>query len=276
MRARSGMYSKGDFKMNRFEDRVVIITGGTSGIGQAAAVLFAKEGANVAICGRNEKGAEATLEMIRTTGRKGFFVRCDVSLADDVKRMIDRTVEEYGKINYAINNSGVRSEHARLADSTEENWNSVIDINLKGIWLCMKYEIPELLKNPEGGAIVNTSSALGEIAIPNMSAYIASKHGVHGLTKSAAIEYAKDSYSADGRRIVRINAVAPGYIRTAIQEQSLKDPEIEKKKASMQAMGRIGTPEEVARAILWLCSEDASFITGAILPVDGGALAGRW
>ncbi len=242
-------------------NKVVVVTGGSSGIGRACALLFAKEGTKVIIGDIAVKGGEETLDMIKRAGGEAMFVRVDVSKAQDVKALIDKAVETYGRLDYATNNAGVQGVETPTADCTEENWDRVININLKGVWLCMKYEIIQMLKQG-GGAIVNMSSVDGLVGWQNLPPYVASKHGVAGLTKAAALEYAK----AD----IRVNAVCPGIICTPMNERRISDPQIKKQFIALEPVGRMGTPEEVAEAVVWLCSDAASFVTGHLMLVDGG------
>jgi len=253
----------------QMENKVALVTGGASGIGRATALAFAREGAKVVVVNDvNVAGGEETAKFIKKAGGESIFVKCDVSKAVEVERMIKKAVEAFGRLDFAFNNSGISGDFVMTADCTEENWDNVININLKGVWLCMKYEIPQMLKQG-GGAIVNTSSAAGLIGTPTGQAYCASKHGVVGLTKSAALEYVKSG--------IRINVVCPGSVRTSMTEELFaRQPGIEEFiKQSLCPMGRIADPREVAEVVVWLCSEAASFITGVALPVDGGVVAGQ-
>jgi NAD(P)-dependent dehydrogenase (short-subunit alcohol dehydrogenase family) len=252
--------------MNRdYEDKVVLVTGGGYGIGRAAAIGFAARGACVSVADLDVGRAEETLARIEAAGGVAVFFKTDVSREADVKAFVDRTVERYGKLDCAFNNAGIHKFFSSTTDFSEKDWNELIDINLKSVWLCMKHEIPYMLKRGRG-AIVNTASAAGLVAAPSNPAYPASKHGVVGLTKSAAIEYA--------RRGIRVNCVCPGPIRTGMNESLMAtSPEIIAKMDDKVPMGRIGEPEEVAAAAIFLCSDAASYITGAALPVDGGIVA---
>ena len=248
----------------QFESKVVLITGGNSGIGQATALAFANKGAKVIVAARRVSEGKATEEMIKETGGEALFVQTDVTKATEVEALVAACIANYGGLDYAVNNAGIPgSDFTPAAKYDEEIWDNVIDINLKGVWLCMKYEIPEMLKRGQG-AIVNMSSVAGlrggEIGV----AYHASKHGVIGLTKAAAIEYA-----AQG---VRINAVCPAVIKTPMTDPFFDDKDMTAQVTAMHPMGRVGRPEEVASTVLWLCSEDASFVTGHAHPVDGGFL----
>jgi len=243
-----------------FEGKVVIVTGGSFGIGQAAAIGFAKKGAKVVIADWVEN--KETIDAIKASGGDAIFIKCDVSDEKDVKAMVDQAIMEFGRLDYAFNNAGIEGLSAPTHQCSNENWDKTIGVNLKGVWLCMKYEIPHILKQ-EKGAIVNNASIAGLVGFPNIPAYVASKHGVIGLTKNAALEYAKTG--------MRVNAVCPGVIKTPMIDRFTgKNKEVEKQFANQEPVGRMGQPEEVAEAVMWLCSDAASFITGNALPVDGG------
>jgi NAD(P)-dependent dehydrogenase (short-subunit alcohol dehydrogenase family) len=252
--------------MNRdFDGKVVIVTGGGYGIGRAAVLGFARKGAKVAVADLDAKNGEETLRLVKNAGGKAIFIGTDVSKESDVKALVEKTVKTYGKLDCAFNNAGIHKWFISLVDFTESDWNEMIDVNLKGVWLCMKYEIPEMLKQGKG-VIVNTSSAAGLVAAPSNPAYPASKHGVVGLTKSAAIEFA--------RKGIRVNCVCPGPTRTGMHESiAAVAPDIVEIMPTKVPMGRIGEPEEVALAAMWLCSDEASYVTGVALPVDGGIVA---
>ena len=247
------------------EGKVALVTGGASGIGRATALAFAREGAKVVIADVAVEDGEETVRMIEESGGKAIFVETDVSQSDQVEALINKAVETYGRLDCAFNNAGIEGEQALTPDCTEENWDRVININLKGVWLGMKYEIPQMLKQG-GGAIVNMSSVAGLVGFPSSPAYVASKHGILGLTKTAALEYATEG--------IRVNAVCPGVIRTPMVERATGgDPEVEAQFAAMEPVGRMGKPEEVAEAVVWLCSDAASFVTGHSMVVDGGLVA---
>ena len=246
----------------KIEGKVALVTGGGSGLGQATALAFAKHGAKVVVADINVEGGNETIRLIKEAGGDAIFVKCDVSKAIEVETMVNKAVETYGRLDYAFNNAGIAGPFSPLADYPEEMWNHVLNINLTGVWLCMKYEICQMLKQGNG-SIVNTSSVAGLVGGPRASAYAAAKHGVIGLTKTAAIEYAKAG--------IRVNAVCPGAIRTPLLESVFaKYPEHEKLCMEVQPLSRIAEPSEVAEAVVWLCSEAASFITGHAMPVDGG------
>lgn len=245
-----------------FQNQVAVVTGGSFGIGRATAVAFAQRGAKVIIADLVEDKDGETLKQIKAAGSEGIFVQCDVSKNNDVKGLIDKCIATYGRLDYAFNNAGIEGAQATTHECTEENWDKTIAVNLKGIWLSMKNEIPQMLKNRKG-AIVNCSSVAGLNGFPGLPAYVATKHGVVGLTKTAALEY-----STQG---IRVNAVCPGVIHTAMMDRLTgKDKEVEKQYTEMEPIGRMGKPEEVAEAVVWLCSDAASFVTGIAMPVDGG------
>jgi len=245
--------------------KVALVTGGGSGIGRASALAFAREGAKVVIADIAVKDGEKTVKLIREASGESIFVKTDVSKSVEVEKLVNKAVDTYGQLDYAHNNAGVRSSQRLTADCTEEDWDRIININLKGIWLCMKYEIPQML-NQGSGAIVNTASAAGLVGLERLPAYTASKHGVVGLTKVAALEYATSG--------IRINAVCPGVINTPLIERAFTArPEFAAEAVALHPMGRLGTPEEVAEAVVWLCSDAASYITGYPLAVDGGRTA---
>jgi NAD(P)-dependent dehydrogenase (short-subunit alcohol dehydrogenase family) len=246
-----------------FANKVAIVTGGSFGIGKATALAFAKRGAGVVVADWIKD--HETVDEIRDAGGTALFVQCDVSNSSNVEALVNETTTMFGRLDFAVNNAGIEGHTAPVHECTEENWNKTLDINLKGIWLCMKYEIPQMLKQKKG-AIVNVASVAGLIGFPGLPAYVASKHAVVGLTKTAALENAKSG--------IRVNAVCPGVIKTAmIDRVTGKDKRVEKQYVSMEPVGRMGTPEEVAEAIVWLCSDAASFITGDALAVDGGWIA---
>ena len=248
-----------------FDGRVALVTGGSFGIGRATAIAFAKRGARVVVADLVADTENTTVQEIEKCGGTGLFVPCDVSDADQVKQLMEKIVSTYGRLDYAFNNAGIEGDTASTHECTVENWDKTTGVNLKGVWLCMKHEIPHMLKSGKG-VIINCASVAGLNGFAGLPAYVASKHGVVGLTKSAALEYAKQQ--------IRINAVCPGVIRTAmIDRVTGKDKEVEKQYTDMEPVGRMGNPEEVAEAVTWLCSDAASFVTGIAMPVDGGFTA---
>jgi NAD(P)-dependent dehydrogenase (short-subunit alcohol dehydrogenase family) len=251
----------------RLDGKVALVTGGASGIGRATALIFAREGAKLVVADRNEDGGHQTVHMITENGGKAIFVQVDVSNATAVEAMLSTAVETYGRLDCAHNNAGIGSRpRAPLHECTEETWDRVLAINLKGVWLCMKYEIIQMLTQGSG-TIVNTASIMGLVGSwSGTAAYNASKHGVVGLTKTAALEYATSG--------IRVNAVCPGYIRTPLIEEALtSNPALEAQIVARHPVGRMGQPEEIAEAVVWLCSDAASFVTGHTMTVDGGYVA---
>jgi NAD(P)-dependent dehydrogenase (short-subunit alcohol dehydrogenase family) len=246
--------------------KVVIVTGGTSGIGREAAVLFAKQGAKVVVAGRREVEGEETMALIRAEGGEGMFVKTDVAKTGDVQALAKKTVEKFGSLDIAFNNAGIEGAWIPIVDQSEDDWDSTININLKGVWLCLKYEIRQMLKQGTGGAICNMSSVAGWMGSAGAATYCASKHGVIGLTKSAALETARQG--------IRVNAVCPAVIETPMGERIFGAPEMRKYALGLHPIGRFGTPMEIAEAVVWMCSDKASFMTGQSLILDGGLLAG--
>ena len=252
--------------IKRFENKVALVTGGSSGIGRASALAFAREGAKVVIADIAVDGGEKTAEIIREARGTAIFIRADVSKGIEVEALINKAIEKNGRLDFAFNNAGVpQGVRVPTADCSEEDWDRVLSVNLKGTWLCMKYEIQHMLKQ-RSGAIINTSSVAGLRGHKNRPAYAASKHGVIGLTRTAAIEYAQSG--------IRINAVCPGWIHTPMVETAIsQDPTLEDQMVGMIPLMRAGTAEEVAETVVWLCSDAASFITGQCIVVDGGYIA---
>ena len=245
-------------------DKTAIVTGAASGIGKETAARFAREGANVVVADVVADEGQRVVDEIESDGGTATFVETDVSDPAHVEAMVQTAVETYGSVDIAHNNAGIEGRDDPLAEQTEDDWDRVIDINLKGVWLCMKYELKEMVEH-DGGAIVNTSSIAGLVAAGG-TPYVASKHGVLGLTKVAATQYAGEN--------VRVNAVCPGVIDTAmVQRAAEADPDAIEGFVGMQPLGRMGTPEEIANAVVWLCSDEASFVTGTSYPVDGGYMA---
>ena len=248
-----------------FQNKVALITGASSGIGRATAIAFAKAGANVVVADVNYSGGQETAQQIKKLGQDSLFVHCDVSNPNEVEEMVAKTIVTFGRLDFAFNNAGIEGQQGTTADCSLENWNRVIDINLKGVWLCMKHELEVMLKQGSG-SIVNCSSIAGLIGFQGVPAYVASKHGVIGLTKTAALEYAKSS--------IRINAVCPGIISTPMIDRFTHgEAQIRKQLADGEPVGRVGEPDEVASAVLWLCSPGSSFVTGTAIPIDGGWVA---
>jgi NAD(P)-dependent dehydrogenase (short-subunit alcohol dehydrogenase family) len=247
----------------RFENKTAIITGGASGIGRAAALRFAHEGAQVVIGDLNVDGGRATAGLIEEQGGSALFAEINVSDSKQMKELISVTVETFGKLDILFNNAGIGNPNVKSVDLAEEEWDQIIDINLKGVFLGIKYAVPEM-KKTGGGAIINTSSLLGIKGQKYLAAYNASKAGIILLTKNAALEYGRDG--------IRVNAIAPGVIDTKIIDGWKNDERKWPIISRANALGRIGTPEEVADAVLFLASDEASFITGATLSVDGGGL----
>ncbi|MGD1703959.1 SDR family oxidoreductase [Dapis sp. BLCC M229] len=250
--------------MKEFEGKVALITGGSSGIGRATALAFAQKGAKIVIASRRKKESEETVAMIEEISSEAIFVKTDITQATEVENLVNQTINSYNRLDYAFNNAGIEGIFGPSIEQTESNWNHIIDTNLKGVWLSMKYQIPQMLKNGRG-AIVNNGSMLGLIGAANASIYCASKHGVIGLTKAVALEQATAG--------IRINTVCPGVIQTDMVDRAFgKDDDSEAKAQIVAAhpIGRIGKPEEVANAVVWLCSDAASFITGHSLTIDGG------
>jgi NAD(P)-dependent dehydrogenase (short-subunit alcohol dehydrogenase family) len=251
--------------MSEFQNKVAIVTGGTSGIGRAAAVAYAREGARVVVAGRRAAEGEETVRLLRAQGGDGIFVATDVAKAAQVKELIQRTLQKFGRLDFAFNNAGIEQQPTPFLEQDEETYDRIMDINVKGVWLSMKYEIPAMLKTG-GGSIVNTSSGLGVIALPGMEIYVASKHAVIGLTKSAALEF--------GKQGIRVNAILPAVIETDMYQRFTEDnPEMRAQMTALHPIGRIGKSEEIADAAIWLSSSKSSFVTGHSLLVDGGFTA---
>jgi len=248
-----------------FSGQVALVTGGAAGIGRATALAFAREGLKVVVADLDPVGGEATVVLMREAGGEALFVACDVTKDADVRHLHEQAIQAYGRLDYAYNNAGIEIEQGRLAEGSEAEFDAIMGVNVKGVWLCMKYQLPLLLAQG-GGAIVNTASVAGLGAAPKMSIYSASKHAVIGLTKSAAIEYAKKG--------IRVNAVCPAVIDTDMFRRAYEaDPRKAEFAAAMHPVGRIGKVEEIASAVLYLCSDGAAFTTGQALAVDGGATA---
>ena len=250
--------------MPLFDGKVAIVTGGGSGIGQAACYLYAREGAKVVVSDVNDSSGNETCRAIQEKDGEAMFVHADVSNPDDCHALVEKTLEKYGRLDIAFNNAGIGGESNLTADYSVEGWRRVIDINLSGMFYCTKYEIPAMLTSG-GGAIVNMASILGQVGFAQSPAYVAAKHGVIGLTKTAAIEYAQQG--------LRINSVGPAFIRTPLISALEQDAQTRDYLISLHPMGRLGESDEVAELVIWLSSEKASFVTGAYYEIAGGYLA---
>ncbi|MBN1664144.1 MAG: SDR family oxidoreductase [Deltaproteobacteria bacterium] len=246
----------------RFQDKVVLVTGGNSGIGRATAIAFAKEGAKVVIAARRETLGKEVVNEIENTGGEAVFIKTDVTVPGDIENLLKLIVEKFGRLDCAFNNAGTDIPIKRTANATLDDFNTVINTNLKGVWLCMKYELP-IMAQQRSGVIVNCSSVAGVRGDEGVSLYSASKHGVLGLTKAAALENA--------HRNIRVNAVCPGFIRTPMVEHMIsQSPQMEENVLTKMPVGRLGKPEEIAGAVLWMCSDAASFMTGKEMVIGGG------
>lgn len=250
--------------MSNFEKKVALVTGGGSGIGRATALAFAEQGASVVVADVDDEGANKTVKMVVEKGQAAHFVKTDVSQPNQVEAMVAKTMDTFGRLDFACNNAGIGGEQNLTADYSIEGWQSLLGVNLSGVFYGMKYQIPAMLKSG-GGSIVNMASVLGKVAFASSPAYVAAKHGVIGLTKTAAIEY--------GQQGIRVNAVGPGFIKTPLISELEKDQATYDMLVSLHPIGRLGESEEVANLVIWLSSEEASFVTGAYIPVDGGYLA---
>ncbi|OUS12371.1 short chain dehydrogenase [Gammaproteobacteria bacterium 53_120_T64] len=251
----------------KMQDKVVVITGSGSGIGRESALIFSREGAKVVVSDINITGGEETVALVKEAGGEASFVQCDVSKGPEVEALIKAAVDTYGQLDAAFNNAGIEGDtQATTITCTEENFDLNIAVNLKGVWWCMKYEIEQFLRQGSAGAIVNTSSLAGLVGVPRGNAYVAAKHGVIGMTKSAALEFATKD--------IRINAVCPGAIETPMLNRIVKGSEKGyEMMRKMEPVGRLGKPSEIAEAAVWLCSDQASFVTGHSMSVDGGSAA---
>jgi NAD(P)-dependent dehydrogenase (short-subunit alcohol dehydrogenase family) len=246
--------------------KVALVTGGTSGIGRETAVLFAKAGAKVVVAGRREPEGADTVEIIRAAGGEALFVQTDVAKAAEVEALVKKTVEKFGRLDVAFNNAGIEGVWVPIISQTEQDFDRTVAINLKGVWLCLKYELRQMLKQGGGGAIVNMSSVAGLMGSAGAATYGATKHGVIGLTKAAALENARNG--------IRVNAVCPAVIETPMGERLFSSPEMKKWALDHHPIGHFGKPPDVASAVLWMCSDGAAFMTGQSLVLDGGMLAG--
>ncbi len=249
----------------RVDGKSALVTGGGSGIGRATALAFAQEGAKIVVADQDADGGRETVDLIERGGGQAMFVRADVARAAEVEALVRAAVEAYGRLDCAFNNAGIGSTGVPLQDETEEEWDLVQSVNLKGVWLCMKYEIAQMLTQG-GGAIVNTASVAGLAGLRGSTSYVAAKHGVVGLTRTAALELARSN--------IRVNAVCPGLIRTPLVGRVVaRMPGREAMLLASEPVGRYGEPSEIAEAVVWLCSDAASFVTGHPLAVDGGWMA---
>ena len=245
-----------------FAGKVAFVTGAANGIGRAAALAFAREGAAVVAADLSEHGNQETARMIEEAGGRALAIKCDVSRDNDVKAALEKTIETFGRLDFDFNNAGVEQPITPAADLTEEQWDRIVDINLRSVFLCMKHEIPLLLQQG-GGAIVNTSSGAGVKGIAGQAAYCAAKFGIVGLTKAAALDYAKSN--------IRVNVVCPGIIDTPMMDRfSGGTPEGRERVIGQEPVGRMGKAEEIAAAVVWLCSDAAAFVVGHAMVIDGG------
>ncbi len=248
--------------MRMLENKVAIITGAGSGIGKATAILFAREGAKVVVSDINEENGNSAVMEITKSGGEAFFIKADTSKAEDNELLVKKTIEKYGALHIAVNNAGIGGPLAATGEYPLDGWQKVIDINLSGVFYGLRYQIPAIL--PNGGTIINIASILGQAGTKFSPAYVAAKHGVVGLTKAAALEYADKN--------IRINSVGPGYIKTPLVQKTLS-PDAMNALVELHPIGRLGESEEIAEMLLWLASSKSSFVTGAYYPVDGGYLA---
>jgi NAD(P)-dependent dehydrogenase (short-subunit alcohol dehydrogenase family) len=249
-----------------YAGKVVLVTGAASGIGRATALAFGRAGACVVIADTSVDGGHMTAALIVEAGGKALFVKTNVTVASDVEALIEKTVSHYGRLDCAVNGAAVEEEYLPLAEGEDEQFDRIMNVNVKGVWLCMKAQLRQMQKQEGGGVIVNIADAVGLVAAPNRAIYAASKHAVIGLTKTAAVEYAKSG--------IRVNSVCPGAVKTPMLARALeREPGRDRKLKAAHPMGRIAEPAEVANAALWLCSEQASFVTGHQLAIDGGLTA---
>ncbi len=246
-----------------FKGKVAVVTGASSGIGKSVSELYAREGAAVVLSDINQELGEKTTDGISKAGGEAIFVRADVSKPSDCEALVKAALEKYGRLDFACNNAGIGGAQNLTADYPIEDWEKTISVNLSGVFYCMKYEIPAMLKNG-GGSIINMASILGRVGFTGAVGYVAAKHGVLGLTENAAMEYATQG--------IRVNVVGPGFISTPLIQELENNPEMNKMLVSLHPIGRLGKPEEVAELVIWLSSTNASFVTGAYIPVDGGYL----
>jgi NAD(P)-dependent dehydrogenase (short-subunit alcohol dehydrogenase family) len=248
--------------MNK-EQKVAIVTGAASGIGRHCAIKYAQQGHKVVVSDIDIEGGEETVQQINKNGGEAIFVKTNVADPQECKTLVEKSIATFGRLDYACNNAGISGEENQTADYSLENWQKTLDINLSGVFYCMKYEIPAMLEAGQG-AIVNMTSILGQVGFATAPAYVAAKHGVVGLTKTAALEYSQNG--------IRINAVGPGFIQTPMISDLEENEETRQMLVSLHPIGRLGKPEEVAELVVWLCSDQASFISGSYYPIDGGYL----
>lgn len=249
-----------------FSGKVVLVTGAASGIGRATALAFGRAGAHVVVADTSIDGGHATAAMIVESGGKALYVQCNVARAGEVEALIEKTVSYYGQLDFAINNAGIDDEDNLLVDGDEAQFDRIMGVNLKGVWLCMKYELRQMIKQGHGGGIVNIASVAGLVGAPAHAIYGASKHAVVGLTKSAAAENAKSG--------IRVNSICPGSVKTPMQARLFeRESGAERRAKAMHPMGRFAEPGDIANAAMWLCSDQSSFVTGHQLAVDGGLTA---
>lgn len=265
--------------MNRFKDKIVLVTGGTQGMGYITAEAFAKEGAVVYISGRDEQKGRNAAKKIGEYGN-AHFVQCDIGNKESVNAMINTIVISYGRLDCAFNNAGITSEKVPIAQTSPDDWEAVINTNINGTYYCMKYEMEQMLKN-DGGVILNNASIAGVVPIPRQAAYVTSKTAIIGLTKAASIDYALEFANPDIKEkppIIRVNVIACGPVLGGMntKEKLEADPESTARKYAFNAFFRFAKPEEVAQTVLFLCSNEASYINGIVVPIDGGMQAGKW